>query len=245
MEKTLEQNFRRRFCLTSDRGKNSSIPWGSELEIRTWSTYRISLRAVRRMQVLKKKLGFKSYEALILYLVNLAEREGLIPVASFEKLNVDTRPCVITGEPGSGKTFFVKSILGRWSQDVCILLIDVADEYQMLQKVDLGQFFGIKWDIRGQRLRFVPNSNLEISRAEAGAIFSHLNLIKQSGALKNWVIVVEEAHRFQEDKNFNSLVVEARKFTRKLILVTADWRHWDGRAIIYRPQPLETLFKIQ
>jgi hypothetical protein len=91
--------------LTSGRGKNSSIPWGSELEIRTWSTYRISLRAVRRMQVLKKKLGFKSYEALILYLVNLAEREGLIPVASFEKLNVDTRPCVITGEPGSGKRF--------------------------------------------------------------------------------------------------------------------------------------------
>ncbi|MBC7091642.1 MAG: DEAD/DEAH box helicase family protein [Nitrososphaeria archaeon] len=226
------------------KGKNSVIPWGSEQEIHTWTTYRISLRATRKLQTLKKKLGFKSYEGVILYLTNIAEREGLIPVASFEKLENDTRPCVITGEPGSGKTFFIKSILKKWDQDTSILLIDVADEYQMLEKLDLGQVFSIRWEQRGQRYRFVPNPNLEISKAEAGAIFSHLNLVKQSNALKHWIIVVEEAHRFQEDKNFNSLVVEARKFTKKLILVTADWRPWDGRAIIYKPPPLDTLLKL-
>lgn len=222
-------------------GKNRSIPWGSEEEIHAWTSYRISLRAVRRLQVLKKKLGFKTYEGVILYLANLAEREGLIPVASIEKLENDTRPCLITGEPGSGKTLFIKSILEKFSPDTSILLIDVADEYNMLEKLDLGQVFSIKWEQHGQRYRFVPNPNLEISKAEAGAIFSHLNLIKQSNLLKHWIIIVEEAHRFQEDRNFNSLVAEARKFTKKLILITADWKPWDGKAIIYKPPPIDTL----
>jgi mannose-1-phosphate guanylyltransferase len=54
--------------------------------------------------------------------------------------------------------------------------------------------------------------------------FGHLNVVKQEGVLRNWIIILEEDHRFQEDKNFNALVVEARKFTKKLILITMDWK---------------------
>ncbi|MEM3503803.1 MAG: hypothetical protein QXJ62_05335 [Nitrososphaeria archaeon] len=90
------------------KGKSRNIPRGSEEEIHTWTSYRISLSAVRRLRVLKKKLGFKTYEGVILYLANLAEREGFIPVASLEKLENDTRPCLITGEPGSGENTFHK-----------------------------------------------------------------------------------------------------------------------------------------
>ncbi len=55
--------------------------------------------------------------------------------------------------------------------------------------------------------------------------------------------MVEKAHRFQEDRNFNALVVEARKFAKKLILITTDWRPWDGKSIMYKPPALYTLLQ--
>lgn len=227
----------------SQRGKNKAIPWGSEEELKIFITYRISLRAIRRLYQLKKKLGFRTYEAVIMHLMNLAEREGLISVATPEKLTRDTRPVVITGEPGSGKTLFAKSTLNAWGKEVSIFLIDVADEYPMLSRLNLGEVFGLNWRAKGLRHRFVPNPNVEISKAEVSTIFGHLNVVKQEGVLKNWIVIVEEAHRFQEDKNFNALVVEARKFTKKLMLITTDWRPWDGKAIIYKPPALDTLLQ--
>lgn len=68
----------------------------------------------------------------------------------------------------------------------------MADEYNDLKRVDLGKFFNINWSKSDVKYRFVPHPNVTISKAEANTIFSHLNLIKQNGSLKDWFIIIEE-----------------------------------------------------
>jgi hypothetical protein len=114
---------------------------------------------------------------------------------------------------------------------------DVAGvDYPELEPVDLGKFFGTKWGRDGQRIRLGPNSNVEISRAEAATVFSHLNFIKNSGDLKNWVLVIDEAHRFSSDANLRALLIEARKFVGKMLIVTTDWRVYEGIAKVFKPK---------
>ncbi len=99
-----------------------------------------------------------------------------------------------------------------------------------MKRVDLGEIFSLDWAKGTRRIRFVPNSNVEASKGEASAIFGHPNYLKNAGALRNWTIVVEEGHRFSQDANMRALLIEGRKFVRKVILVTTDWRLYDGIA---------------
>ncbi len=120
-----------------------------------------------------------------------------------------------------------------------MFLLDVRDEYPEFTEVDLGKFFSLKWERENQRIRFVPNPNKEASQGEASAIFSHLIFVMGTGALKSWVIVTEEAHRFGQDLNLRTLLIEARKFTRKLLIVTTDWRQYADIAQVFKPKPWE------
>jgi hypothetical protein len=78
---------------------------------------------------------------------------------------------------------------------------------------------------------------LEVGRAEAATVFSHLNFVKNSGELKAWLIAIDEAHRYSSDANLRALLIEARKFTRKVLLITTDWRVYEGICRVYKPVP--------
>jgi AAA domain len=190
-----------------------------------------------RMKALKKELGFRTYDSLINFMVLEVTKGGAIPPASFEQVfdKAGTRPIILTGESGSGKSTTLKALLAQWSGNV--FLLDVANEYPELKPLDLGQFFSLNWKREGQRVRFVPNANLEASKGEAVAIFGHLNFVMHSGDLRNWALVVEEAHRFGGDPNLRALLIEARKYVRKLIVVTTDWRTYEGIAKAFKPSP--------
>jgi hypothetical protein len=132
--------------------------------------------------------------------------------------------------------------LMSWSRPGNVFVLDVGGvDYPELEDIDLGKFFALKWFKENQRVRFVPNSNVEISKAEAATVFSHLNFIKNSGNLKNWVIVVKDAHRFSSDANLRALLIEARKFVRKMLIVTTDWRVYEGIARVFKPRPWEAV----
>ncbi len=192
-----------------------------------------------KLKLLKKELGFANYNALFNYVVLELTREGLIPPASFEVvfMKLGTRPALITGESGAGKTTAVRSLLAGFDGPVFIL--DVSNEYPDFQKVDLGAVFSRDWT-RAGRIRFVPNPNVEASRGEASAVFGHLNYLKNAGQLKDWCLVVEEGHRFSQDPNLRALLIEGRKFCRKVILVTTDFREFGGIAKTFKPKPWES-----
>ena len=193
-----------------------------------------------KLSILKKELGFRSITALFNYAVLELTREGLIPPAEYEAIfeRLGTRPVIITGESGAGKTTALRELLSKWTGSVFIL--DVTNEYPDFRRVDLGKVFSMDWAGGSQRIRFVPNSNVEASKGEASAIFGHLNYLKSTGALKEWTIVVEEGHRFSQDANLRALLIEGRKFARKVILVTMDWEVYRGIAKVFKPRPWES-----
>ncbi|MDG6927123.1 MAG: DUF87 domain-containing protein [Nitrososphaerota archaeon] len=221
---------------------DKEIPFGDPRELTIYETYRLSVRNARRLRQLKYKLGTKSLDGVLSFLINTIEREGAIPVATYNTAFVQpgTRPVIITGESGAGKTTAVKALLNEYMKrnpGGNVFVLDISGEYADFAQIDLGQFFGYDWGgAKGQRIRFIPNTNVDISKSEAATIFSHLNFIKNSGALKDWVFVVEEGHRFANDINLRTLLIEARKFVSKLIVVTTDWKVYDGITLILKPE---------
>ncbi len=210
----------------------------TEIDRRTTITLSKDIRD--KLNLLKKELGFRSITALFNYTVLEMTREGLIPPAEYSVIfdKLGTRPCIITGESGSGKTTAVRGLLKAWTGPAFIL--DVTNEYPEFKRVDLGAVFGMKWESpRHNRIRFVSNPNVEASRGEASAIFGHLNYLKSTGALKEWVIVIEEGHRFGGDANLRSLLIEGRKSCRKVMLITTDWSDFRGIARTFKPRPWE------
>src|SRR2546422_7106333 len=100
----------------------------------------------------------------------------MILPASLSLIFHDDRPICLSGPSGSGKSLFLKlvlpSILGP------LFLVDLADEHKGLKRIGVGDFFEVKWG-KGDcatRLKFVPSSNLDVSRGELRTIFSHLNM---------------------------------------------------------------------
>lgn len=192
-----------------------------------------------RLKILKKAMKFKTIQELVGYLILMAEEKKVLAVANYVNIfkATENRPCIITGPSGCGKTTAVKKLIQEADGDkYCLFIIDVSNEYTDIKKIGLGDFFSLDFE-KNKQVRFVPNGNVEISKAEAAAIFSHLNFLKTSGQLRNLVLIIEEAHRFNADVNLRSLLIEARKFIRKLILVTTDWSVYEGIAPVFRPQP--------
>lgn len=190
-----------------------------------------------KLKELKKELGFRSYDALMNHMSIEIKSMGAVPPADYELVftQLGTRPAIITGMSGSGKSTTVRELIARWPGNV--FAVDVTGvDFPDLEKIDFAEFFSIKWKKEGQRLRFIPNSNVQISQTEMAAIFSHLNFIKTSEQLKNWLVLVDEAHRFSNDQNLRSLIIEGRKWLAKMLVVTTDWKVYEGIAKVFKPR---------
>ena len=83
----------------------------------------------------------------------------------------------------------MRELLGQFGGRVFTL--NVTNGYPEFKKVDLGEIFSRDW-IRGGRIRFVPNPDVEASRGEASAVFGHLSYLKNAGQVHEWAIVIEQ-----------------------------------------------------
>lgn len=253
-----------------------TIP-GCRYRITTDRTVIVVTKDVRRkLQALKKELGFRNLPALFAFLILEETRGTVVPPASYDLVFRDTRPVILTGESGAGKTTTIHNLVGQYQGNAFVL--DVSNEYAKwyycakgdagpwslrqkdeayvhqknlgsdhsiierteFERLDLGRLFSLKWTRPNQRACFVTNPNPDISKVEAATIFPRLAFEMHAGNLKDWLLVIEEGHRFSQDPGLRALLIEARKFTRKLLLVTTDWRLYEGIAKVFKPRPWES-----
>ncbi len=230
----------------------------SRQDLLSRTTFEIDKGTLRRLVEVKEHLGLATNTSTVRALILVARGEGLIPYAVPKIVFKDSRPVVITGEPGSGKTTLVKQLL--MDRDYPAIIIDVNNEFrdselpnggrfQGFKRIDVGDIFRIDYSKPG-RYRVVPDPNVEVSKAQVELILSNFNMIKlngfnpdviPSGILSKWVIVIEESHRFLESPQFKSFLVEARKVTRKVISICTDWQVLDGMGRIMKPPSWEEL----
>ena len=181
-----------------------------------------------KLKELKERTGYSSFGSTIQSLA-LAYREGAAPKADLQAMLTDSRPFIVTGESGAGKTTLAKKALDTWTGPA--LVLDVSNEYDLprikdSRELDLYQF---------ARTRIVTDASEDYSRIEAAYLFRDLAAARSNPELRKWLVVIEEAHRFADDPNLRNLVLEARKSIGKLLVLSADAKPWAGIAPVVRP----------
>jgi hypothetical protein len=121
--------------------------------------------------------------------------------------------------------------------------LDVHDEYSSLARINLGEFFALDFKEEKRKLRLLPSSNVDVSKSEADSIFRHLIMFQKQ--LSNWVIVVEEGHRFAESPFLKSLMAEARKHMRKMILVSHQVEPYKGLGVVLKATIPDSIFHVE
>ena len=212
------------------------------------TSIRVTKETRAKLQALKKELGFRNLSALFNYTILEMTKGQTIPPTEYSVIfdRLGTRPVIVTGESGSGKTTAVKNLLSHWGGSAFVLDVTSPEgkktgEYPEFRTVDFGDVFSTAlWKRENERVRFLTNQeSKDAARGEASSIFGHLNYLKSAGFLRNWVVVIEEGHNFAQDPNLRAFLIEGRKFCRKVILVTTDWRVYEGIARVFKPKPWE------
>jgi len=238
-----------RRSLSSKLAQQLSDPTRREELKRQYSNVRLSWWDKGQLEQLRSRTGLQTATETIRFLLENYETRAATPIpeASLELVYSDDRPLQVCGPPGTGKSTFIKALLPRIDDPVFV--VDVANEYSNCKKITTESLSSTSKWTRGRsetRYRFVPSTDLLFSQSQLQTIFRNLNAIKvrghkptkvPSGVLQNWTIVVEEAHRLSEEREFKNFLFEARKFCRKIILVCSDPTLYQGIVQLVKPQP--------
>jgi len=173
-----------------------------------------------RLKEMKQTMRFRLLDAVIQLV--LKHYTGEYEIAIPKNVMETTVPVVLTGLPLAGKTYFVRhKIIPRIHNPLSVLVVDTAGEYNELPQV--------KYDIdfhKPQKIRFVPSETPTISTGEVRFMFDTLHMNR--GLLKNWIIVIEEGHRYIDIKQLMDFVYESRKFCRKVVVITPNSKEFKG-----------------
>jgi energy-coupling factor transporter ATP-binding protein EcfA2 len=195
-----------------------------------------------KLKVLKKELGFRSYDALINHsAIALQEiHRDVMEPATFNEifLNLDTRPVILTGLSGSGKSTTARNLLAQLPPELNVFVIDSSGtDYPELRSLDFGQVFAHNWGRgKGERLRYRPDPNRDVAKLLVNQVVGRLFTVMPSGELKDWVVIVDEANRYR-DTSLKDFVIESRKWVRKTIVITTAWKDFEEVGRVFKPQP--------
>jgi len=193
---------------------------------------RISRQNYGELGKLKERLNIRSRDAVLSVILSeyLNRTEGF-PEATPELVMKDAVPIILTGVPASGKTTFLREELIP-KINSAVFVLDVHNEYPNLDPIQLGEFFSLKFKRVNKKLRLVPSTNVDVSKSEGDSIFRHLIMFQKE--LKNWTVIIEEGHRFADSPFLKSLIAEARKHLRKIIVVSHQVEPYLGLGLILK-----------
>jgi len=192
---------------------------------------RISVQNYGELGKLKERLNIRSRDAVLSVLLNEYLTSEEYPEATVENVMENQVPIILTGIPGSGKTTFLRDRLIP-TLNSGLFLIDPHNEYPILEKINLGEFFSLNFKRANRKIRLVPSSNVDVSKSEADSVFRHLIMFQKE--LADWTVIVEEGHRFAESPFLKSLLAEARKHMRKMIVVSHQVESYLGLGLILK-----------
>jgi len=186
---------------------------------------RISRRNIEKLLELKRAMNIKSIDGVVGYLVSEIMSE--FKQATVEEVMKDTVPVILTGIPNAGKTFFLREkLLPSLNSEDPVLAVDVHDEYPGLARINQGDFYALDFKAERRKHRFIPNPDVGVSKSEVAGLVAHL--VRNQKFLAQWTIIVEEGHRFEKLKVLKDFMAEARKHTRKLIVVSHQTEPFKG-----------------
>ncbi len=198
----------------------------------TQTMVRLSRYNRAKLAKYQSSAGFRSLNETVTFLLESSHQENMVLPGSTKLVFYGDSPVAVIGVSGSGKTTFVRRQVVPFAPGP-VLVVDSVGEYSELKKITLPEIIGLTWTkaAKALRIRFTPNSNPHLSKTELDLLFSHLNVTKQekfepgrfpSGPLSTWSFIIEESHRLRHIEAAMNFVLEARKFTRKVITVTSD-----------------------
>lgn len=174
-----------------------------------------------RLMLIKTKIGFKNVASVIHALLEEKARN----LASVQAVMNRTVPVVLTGKPLSGKTYFVKRKLLRFLKGSPVLVIDSWDEYKELRNIGYD-IYSLNFKDFREHIRFVPNTHSRMAETEVENIFAHLDMKRNE--MKNWTIIIEEAHAYKNIQAFNKFLYGSRHIVRKMVAITPQTDAFQG-----------------
>lgn len=205
------------------------------MSTRPFQQLQLDGRTQLRLSELRKEMGLPSKAAVVRALVAEHAKSLNAPPASFTSAFGDSRPIILAGPSGAGKTTTAKRLLAQAGPP--ILVLDPSNEYAEYSEVAYAQVAGIKWEANALTIRVPLSADVGISVVEASLVFRQLALAMSQNLLKGWTFVIEEAHRFSSDPTLKALLLEARKGTRKLLVLTAEPDPFSRLAPVFGPLP--------
>jgi len=205
-----------------------------------YGNVRLSLFEKLHIEQLRRRKGWQTSTETIRFLIDSYDDDSTTKPTLTDKLLEEAQgtPLVLCGRPGSCKSWTVKSLKTN-----PLLTLDLANEHdEIARKLSLQSLLAYtKWS-KGGRIRFAPSENRQLGTLEVKTLIEFLNQTKYDGRYRDWVVCIEEGHRVHRMSAAVNLVLEARKYFKRLLVVCADESLFPA-CLPVNPKPLADLLR--
>jgi hypothetical protein len=185
-----------------------------------------------RLVSLLNKYAFENIDAVVKFLLDQHEQSNrkLCTIDSI-MLPDDKTPRLITGNCGSGKTFWVRTVFLKYLKEMNIptLIIDPLKEFEGVEQVGFDIF---KFDLETYTgiLRYIPHEYSNIALTEVGNLFSTFEM--RSNCLKRWCVIIEESESYKDVPSVVKWVYESRHRNFKCVCVSSKPDSYEGVPVL-------------
>ena len=176
-----------------------------------------------------KELNFTTRTKALAFLTQFYEQsqhssEGL-PIATFEQIAEVEAPVVISGIPGSGKSWTLDAYLKECRKRGLPFLLfnsDSRDHDWISNRITFAEVVGLQWLKQPSQYVVSLDHNLGVRQIVMEQIAQSILMLEGDPRLESWTLAFEEGHDYYAGPNFSSMLRRMRKSTKKLIVVSTE-----------------------